>query len=162
MVDYRWIRTFAACVVPHSDKFESCTRPEFNDRSRKSFISALEQCELSSLIENRGCGLLLRNMLLRVQQMSCMNIYMNYEWLWIRATLPFLLFTVSDFGILPVHFIGVNRSGNKLKNLTSLSEYNRFWLFTKNLNWYLSVVHLTTKTLNVANKWTIINFPVLW
>jgi hypothetical protein len=79
MADYRKIRTFAPCAVPHSDKFESCTRPEFNDRSRKSFISALEQRELSSLIENRGCGLLLRNMLLRAQQMSCMNIYMNYE-----------------------------------------------------------------------------------
>jgi hypothetical protein len=62
-------------VVLHSYKFESCTRPKINERGRKLFISALEQCELSSLIESRGCALLLHNMLLRAKQMSCMNTF---------------------------------------------------------------------------------------
>lgn len=132
--DYRWIRTFTPFVAPHSCKFESCTRPEINDRSRKSFISALEQCEFSSLIENRGCGLLLRNMLLRAQQMPYMNIYfwiMNdcvYEWHY-----PFCSSLKVVLEYCQFIFWGVNGRGNELKNLTKVPEHNRYWVLTKHL-----------------------------
>ena len=116
--DYRWIRTFRPFVSPHSYKFESCTRPEINDRSRKSFISTLEQCEFSSLIENRGCGLLLRNMLLRAQQMSCTNICIFELWMTVDTSDTTLsALSWKWFWDIAISFFGLNWSGNKLKNL---------------------------------------------
>jgi hypothetical protein len=123
--DYRWIRTFPPFVAPHSYKFENRTRPEISGRSRKSFLSALEQCEFSSLTENRVCDLLLLKILLRAQQMSCMNIYIFELWMTVDP---------SDANLSALHwkwfwniasaFFGVNGSGNKLKILQRYQNIN--------------------------------------
>ena len=146
--DYRWIRTFSPFVEPHSYKFETRTRPEISGRSRKSFVSALEQCDFSSLIENRGCDLLLRKILLRAQQMSCMNIYIYIFELWMSVD-------ASDANLSALHwkwfwniasaFLAVNGRGNKLKILTKITEHKLYWRITKKLQYYWTVVHLTTQ-----------------
>jgi hypothetical protein len=68
----------------------------------------------------------LRNMLLRAQQMSCMNIYIFEIWMTVDTsgtTLSALHW--KRFWNIASSFYGLNGRGNKLKILTKIPDHNR-------------------------------------
>jgi uncharacterized membrane protein len=126
----------------------------------------------SPLIENRGCGLLLRNMLLRAQQTSCtnMNIYILYVYT-LSKYIPYIFelwisVNTSDTTLSALYwkwfleycqlFFGVNGSGNKLKKLQKCQNITDRETHRK-ISVILICISPNDSDLNVANEWMIMN-----